>query len=716
MIKTNKNALFTGKAMFVAIILLLPMATFFAVADSVNNHDCIFVKYSFEQPLIDEVTIGDTVYDRVTMQGAPGAGALGEPSLPAQGAYILLPQNTKLDMITIMTGEKIALGSGFKVIPVQQPVPLSEIESASLPDADPVYDPEDTYPSTLFTEVGTYTFRGYQILVLMLHPVQYTPDTGELFYYPELQVSVQVLADQNQYPLFRGLEKDKQEVMKKVDNPALADTYTEKNIKPISSEEYDLLIFTNDHLKRTGFEELKNLHDSMGIQTVIKTLTDIGGDTPEDIRDCIRDAYTSWNIEYVLIGGDDDAIPAKDLFVESWPGGYREKDMPSDVYYACLDGTYNFDDDDRWGEPTDGPEGGDVDLMAEVYVGRACVNDRYELAYFINKTIAYIDTENTASYLSEVLLAGEFLWSGPTTWGGDYMDELINGSATHGYATVGIPADTYAITKLYDRDWPGNDWPKSEIINHINNDVYIINHLGHGYNHYGMKMGDADALALINDKHCFVYSQTCLAGHFDGTDCFAEHLNVKTARGAFAVIMNTRYGWGRKGSTDGPSQRFNREFWDAIFGENIKVLSKANQDSKEDNLYRINDPCMRWIYYELTLFGDPTMDRPKPRPIIEMGDITLGFGVTAEIRNIGTAAYIELPWKIAFDQGYGLIFKPENRYKNGIMNQFEAHTETTVETGFVFGFGMVKITVTAGPRTKTAQGFIIGPYIIERDQ
>ena len=71
---------------------------------------------------------------------------------------------------------------------------------------------------------------------------------------------------------------------------------------------------------------------------------------------------------------------------------------------------------------------------------------------------------------------------------------------------------------------------------------------------------------LTNTDLCFVYSQTCLAGHFDGTDCWAETANIKTDYGAFAVVMNARYGWGEYNSTDGPSGRFNREFWDAVFG------------------------------------------------------------------------------------------------------------------------------------------------------
>ena len=58
--------------------------------------------------------------------------------------------------------------------------------------------------------------------------------------------------------------------------------------------------------------------------------------------------------------------------------------------------------------------------------------------------------------------------------------------------------------------------------------------------------------SLTNNKPIFVYSQGCFPGAFDnarhsgGTttyDSAAEHL-VTNPTGAFAVIMNARYGWG----------------------------------------------------------------------------------------------------------------------------------------------------------------------------
>jgi len=78
--------------------------------------------------------------------------------------------------------------------------------------------------------------------------------------------------------------------------------------------------------------------------------------------------------------------------------------------------------------------------------------------------------------------------------------------------------------------------------------------------------------------------------------CFAEYITVKIPNGAFAAIMNARYGWFWAYSTDGDGTRFKREFWDAVFAEDIPVISKANQKSKEDNLHILTRSCIRWTY------------------------------------------------------------------------------------------------------------------------
>ena len=181
--------------------------------------------------------------------------------------------------------------------------------------------------------------------------------------------------------MFRGLPKDKIEVLKKIDNPDVADTYIEKIANIAPSEQYDLLILTTDDFKN-GFQPLKNTHDLNGIKTEIKTLRDISifpdRVTSEDIRDFIREEHLTNGIEYVLIGGDADVVPVQMLYVfgldeDTWP---YETIMPSDLYYACLDGTFNYDDDNKWGEPTDGPGGGDVDLVHHARLHHVLVQRR----------------------------------------------------------------------------------------------------------------------------------------------------------------------------------------------------------------------------------------------------------------------------------------------------------------------------------------------------
>lgn len=599
------------KAGFVFVVLLLTTCSCSVFAAG-NDTSQITQTYSFQKPQVQHVTINNQVYDQVILTNAEGAGEAGEPDLPAYGVTLLLPQGSTITDITIQPSARVSLGSGYFVEPVEQPVKLSE--EGSVPVAPVVnerlYASDDVFPSTLFTKVGTYSFRGYDLLVLLLYPVQYIPHSRTLFYFTDMTVTVNTEKTGVISPLFRNLEKDQIELSNKVDNPSLLSSYTDKTHTLSASDSLDLLILTTKELE-SGFEPLKAAHDAQGIRTEIKTLNDISllpnQVTADDVREFIRTEYMNTGIEYVLIGGDDDVVPAKQLWVQAQSDA---DNMPSDLYYSCLDGTYNYDGDNKWGEPTDGERGKDVDLIAEVYAGRACVGDMSEVNNFVQKTLTYM---NSGGYPDgKALFVGELLWAPPDyqtyTYGDDYMDELINGSTAHGYSTKGFPSSKYTIEKLYDQLWgypPG--WPTSAIIEKINGGVRFINHLGHANEVYDMRMVTDDVEALNNTMLPFIYSQGCYAGAFDMGDCIAESFTVKTTHAAFAGVWNARYGWGTAGSTNGPSQRYHREFWDAVFKENITSIGKANQDSREDCLSKINGQCMRWCYYQVNLFGDPTL-------------------------------------------------------------------------------------------------------------
>jgi hypothetical protein len=89
-------------------------------------------------------------------------------------------------------------------------------------------------------------------------------------------------------------------------------------------------------------------------------------------------------------------------------------------------------------------------------------------------------------------------------------------------------------------------------------------------------------------------------------DGWAEYITVKLSNGAFGCVANARLGLGAR-STAHPVHVFNREFWDGIYksGEAGPQLGRAMSDARADHAYHIDDPGLRWTFYETTLFGDP---------------------------------------------------------------------------------------------------------------
>jgi hypothetical protein len=185
--------------------------------------------YSFSSPSLETVNIAGTIYDRVTLDDCYSAGSAGEPKIPSRGVFLLLPPDSQVSGIEITTGKKVILGSGFNVEPTSQAIPISQTENIPIPVPNQaIYQSDAAYPGKLFTQVGVQSFRGYEILVLLLHPVQYNPVTGELFYYTSLEVSVQTAETGFQSALYRGLTQDITEVQQKVDNPEMIQAYTQQ--------------------------------------------------------------------------------------------------------------------------------------------------------------------------------------------------------------------------------------------------------------------------------------------------------------------------------------------------------------------------------------------------------------------------------------------------------------------------------------------------------
>ncbi|MEI8243443.1 MAG: C25 family cysteine peptidase [bacterium] len=546
----------------------------------------------------------------------PGEQA-GQPVLPEGVVVVALPDGAQVQSCRVTPSDTVVMPLPARVRHGRAAAAYSDGPGEpSVPDPE-TYALDVPYP---MIDLASWSIerRGSQRLVnVRLTPVQYVPASGILLANRRLDVAVTWT-----FPAAAGKEGGKAAARPLA--PVVALT---SGTLPAAGR-FDYVVITSADLLETpapnNFQALCAARNRGGlIATNVTTdwicanypgtRPDGGTDDPTRIRNFIADAYQNWGTRYVLLGGTAARVPTRLLY------GYVQAadSIASDMYYGCLDGTFDFNANGVYGEAGDGEEGQDVDLVAEVYVGRFPVATTNEVANMVRKTLAY--EQAAPAQLRKTSHAGEWLgFGGVSDYATATMEQLRTGGSFDGYATVGFGNAPNAASFdtsdcLYDA--PGYTWANTEIIRRFQQDFHVFNHLGHGNINYCFRLytgyaTDRNAiLGLTNASYFLGYSQACESGHFDGaTECLAETL-VTATNGPAALVMNTRNGWGAGGTTDGPSQRYHRRFWDQLLSGSSTLLGEANQRSKEDVRYAVNDysGAMRWCYYELTLFGDPAL-------------------------------------------------------------------------------------------------------------
>ena len=562
-------------------------------------------------------------YQEVRMDRCFIVAEEGFPALPVYSADILLPPGKE-----ILSAEVTRVGYSEFIeevnvnpSPGEFPISTGAPRDYKVRPRQEIYGSSSPYPGKITGSYATHFLSGHSIGTVALHPVEFTPAEARIRYVKSMTLTL-TLSDTERagraLSLLRNSPATERKIRRLAMNPEASKSYAYPAGRTYPA--HDILLISNQALL-PHFDSYIAFKESTGY--LVKTVTTeyilsnfTGVDDQEKIRNCIIDSYANDGIEAVILGGDADpanaserVIPHRGMYVAM--GSYTDTDIPADLYYSNLDGTWNDDGDNRWGEP------GEEDLYSEVSVGRICVDDATEILNMTNKLTAYQDAP-VVSDIEKALMIGESLDA--TTWGGNSKDEIANGSSNNGFTTAGIPGN-FNISYLYERD---GDWNRYDVFDQFNlTGVNLLNHLGHSNVYYNMKMNTSQfsSATFTNDGvsrgYVIGYSQGCYNGSFDnrGTggshgseDCHSEKMTtISTAE--VACVTNSRYGWYQPGGTNASSQYFDRQFFDALFGEEITAIGWTNADSKEDNAsFILSSNSWRWCCYELNLFGDPTMD------------------------------------------------------------------------------------------------------------
>ena len=614
-------------------IILLTTVCFWAQAQTVE------MSYSFNAPTITQLE----GYEQVQMRGCMQSALAGQPTLPWQSVSLMLPEGQEATSIEVILSDFQELEGSHELYPYQPSLTYSNPERREFIKDEAIYSSKSTYPSNIQGQLTTHYMNGIGFAFCAFTPVQYVPSTGRVSYATKAKVIVHTAASKADHSKMLWLTQANCARAKRLaQNPEMMESYPNRD----QVTAYDLLIITPSNYVE-NYSEYCEYYNSIGLRNMIATTEDIyattaGNDNQDKIRNYIIQEYQNNGIMMVVLGGDVDLVPYRGLYcyVTSGGGNQESNNIPADLYYCGLDGTWNDNGNNRYGEP------GEDDLLPEIGMSRMSFNNSNDLANMINKTLSYQQNPVLGEF-HKVIFAGEHLYDNPTSNGSDYLELLIGTHDDNGYTTVGYPVD-YNFTKLYEEE--GN-WSGSLLKQAINAGTSYVHHDGHansGYvaGWYGISNDDFPGANGVTHNYTFFHSQGCDCGAFDES-CILEKM-VKIQNFAVAVIGNSRYGWFNEGQTEGPGCHLEREMTDAQWNDRIGLLGCAISEGKCMTAPWVNAPgqweegALRWNFYDMNVLGDGAvnvwLDEPFTAVVDAPAQVLIGapsfeVSVTDEVGN-----------------------------------------------------------------------------------
>ncbi|MCR5659900.1 MAG: T9SS type A sorting domain-containing protein [Bacteroidales bacterium] len=608
-----------------SLILLSLMVTLFASAQTIEK------TYNLSQPGIIQIQ----GYEQIQFADCMQSALAGQPSLPWHNICLMLPQGTEATSIEVELSDFLTMEGRHNLYPYQTALTYSNSVRKQFEKDETLYASKRIYPTQAYGKLSTHYMNGIGFAFSAFTPVQYVPGTGEVRYATKATIRITTSAaksDQTRRLWLNGNNAER--AMRLAQNPEMLQTYNSKG-RTVSG--YDLLVVTKQQWV-SAFDEYVAFYQARGLRTrvaVIDTITNTmeGRDDAEKLRNYIIQEYENNGIMMVNLAGDVPDIPYRGFYCYVTSSSiYEDDNIPADLYYAALDGNWNDDEDNLWGEI------GEDDLLPEIGIGRMCFSNLNELDNMLHKSMTY-QTEPVLGEFHKVIMAGEHLYDDPLSNGSQYLELLIGTHDDNGYTTTGIPED-YDFTRLYDEEgtWSGS-WLRAA----INQGSQYVHHDGHantgyvaGWNNEDITDNNFNGANGVNHNYTFFHTSGCICGNFP-EDCILERM-TKIANFAVATFGNSRYGWFNEGQTEGPAIHLHRETEDAYYHDRIPYGGMALRESKIQTAPWVNAPgqweegALRWNFYDLNMMGDvavsPWHDEPFTPEVTYTTEMLLGLTST----------------------------------------------------------------------------------------
>lgn len=603
--------------------------------------------------------------DFVSLKGGAIVAPDGAPDLPARPVTLRLPQDMMVDHVDVTVLETRPIRGLFNVAPAR--TVSSDGTLNPLSASVPIVSDDGFYPASLAQPGHSGRMRGRTLGGVVYTPFRYNPATRQLEIVTRAELVVTLRPDNRDrsgafVPLRREPWADDafgRLANRLVANPAPDDAVGRAGIdqlKPlinsgapfaptfrpsVNGTPVEMVIITNETMQ-AQYQILADWKTRSGIPTVVRTVNWIkanypnGVDTQETIRFFIRDAAQKWGTIWVLLGGDTDVIPARYGKTQFFGG----EEIPTDLYYQCIDGSWNNNGNSEFGEgyssPTD--PGDDADLYPEVWIGRLATTTVAEAQAVVNKTLAYERNPLRNGYQKDFLALGEVLFPQEYHPGDTILfdgAEICEEAITHLHGTM-------RVARLYE-NVPDVRWPsailenKPTVVDSLNAGFGIVHHVGHGYintmavGYSNLTLTNADADAASNGSETFfLYAINCTSSAID-FNCIAERYLLNPNGGSVASVGSTRYDFPSTGWS------YQTEFYHLVFETDLHELGHAAAACKLPFVaLSTQDNTNRWTQFTQIYFGDPSLPiyTAPPTDLSVSHNATVPLGATTFTVNV----------------------------------------------------------------------------------
>jgi hypothetical protein len=716
-------------------------------------------------------TLAGQNFATLELSGEGVTTVIGEAQLPTFSRFIEIPQGATpqllVESVTWVTTSLEALHLPSQIIPVQQS--LLKTEGASVEfTIDTMYYTMDTFlPSTIADVSVIGEMRGRNIAFLEISPVQYNPVSGELRIMTRCDLRIN-LPGSDMVQTAEKIDRYTTSSFEQLFTTTFVNYGSFAGSGRIQPRQEGYLIIVADAFY-DAIQPFVSWKDSKGFDTTVTKTSQIpSGPTKENIKAYIVDAYNNWPVPpaYVLLVGDVAQIPA-------WTG--TATGTCTDLYYVTIDAGNYFADIIVSRFPAALPEHVTAMADKTIYYeqGSFPSTEWITKAAFMASESNYGTTEGTHNYVINTYLnphdyacdklychtysattaqvsaalnngrclaiysghGGTDYWADGPVFHQSDVNSLTNDGIYPFVCSHACITGTYSYPECFGETWlrashkgglafwgasDNTFWDEDDILERSmfkawwNDSIETIGgmtnkalfYLFQYYSGGGSTTYYFEAYNVLGDSSVKIWrdepnpnlppvTPAAPSGPATG-EIFAEYsfsVTVPTDPEGTQIKLKWEWGDGTQSEWLGPYNSgisaSAQYIWENAGTYGVRVKAQ-DMDGKESS------------------WSDPHSIIIKEKPQIEIVSIGGGIGLSATVKNNVSQPLTNILWAVSVSGR--LIFTTTGM--SGTIPSLAAGDETSIKTGLIFGIGRITISVNVGDGTKTATGFLLGPFLL----